>query len=168
MPPGPWNSGDVTTAGPPGGCSHLLPLSAGRKQGRPAGAPEAGPATRVSSASGMLSPQVRCPPPAPRRGSARQDPRALWLAAGLKQPRILCQEPNSILASRLPKDAGSWGRTGLGEETGTSTTVPFVSVTSLQDDASGSKSLPSFPTIPGSHLFLQLHSPQGDIHWPVL
>lgn len=45
-------------------------------------------------------------------GAALQDPRALGLAAGLKQPRILCQELNTILAPRLPKEAGSWGGTG--------------------------------------------------------
>lgn len=93
-------------------------------------------------------------------GAARKGPRTLGLAAGLKQPRILCQELGSSLASQ---EGWILGQDGPGDQPNS----PIrVTVSSLQDEASGSESLPSFPTVPGSHLFLLLHSPQGVTHCP--
>lgn len=67
MPPGPWNSGDVTQEGT-ATCSRSP-----RKGGRDGQLvlPEAAPATRAASPSGMLSPQVGCCPP---RWDARRRP----------------------------------------------------------------------------------------------
>lgn len=107
VPPGPCNSGAVTTAAPQEGTatrSHSPP--AGRRQGRPAGAPETAPTARLASAPGL--PSRRCGAQRRALGAAQPGRAPLAAVAGAGRPR-LCREPPPSPARPGPASTGGGG-----------------------------------------------------------